>query len=285
MDSAIDGPVIVGANWYRFRPAERITHPRVLSRCFIWPVSGRGRIVTAGREFHLDPGTVLRLPWNHDIDYRADSHAPFEVGTIHLVPHHASDTPVQPRVAHLSGDRLLTSPARSGGRESPASLHSSATGAGARLIELGAVGIRRFDSMPYVEEYFRMLAQLILLEEDAATDLRPSTTARGGSIDAMVRFVAGNLDRPLSVEDVAGAGDCSTSTAQRLFSTYENCSVQQFVRRRKMDEAASLLRSTSLRVGEVAALVGFDDPLHFSRVFRAAYGLPPSRFVVRELRP
>ncbi len=47
---------------------------------------------------------------------------------------------------------------------------------------------------------------------------------------------------------------------------------------RVMVEAARLLRFTDLTVGQIAAQVGFDDPLYFSRAFKRQRGLSPQAF-------
>jgi AraC-like DNA-binding protein len=57
------------------------------------------------------------------------------------------------------------------------------------------------------------------------------------------------------------------------------------VAQRQLEEAARLLRTTGLRVGEVAGRVGFPDPLYFSRSFRALFSVPPSRYASEQLRP
>ena len=41
--------------------------------------------------------------------------------------------------------------------------------------------------------------------------------------------------------------------------------------------AAMLLRGTALSVGEVGRSVGYDDPYYFSKLFKANFGMPPSR--------
>lgn len=103
--------------------------------------------------------------------------------------------------------------------------------------------------------------------------------------ELMTAFVAGNLHAPLRVTDVAAAGGCSTSTAQRLFARHLGSSVTAWVRSERMREAAALLRSTGLRVGEVARIVGYEDQLYFSRVFRARFSVPPSEYASDSLRP
>ncbi len=47
---------------------------------------------------------------------------------------------------------------------------------------------------------------------------------------------------------------------------------------RVMIEAARLLRFTDLTVGQIAAQVGFGDPLYFSRAFKRQRGLSPQAF-------
>jgi AraC-like DNA-binding protein len=46
----------------------------------------------------------------------------------------------------------------------------------------------------------------------------------------------------------------------------------------RMNEAKKLLSESSLHVKEVAAVVGYDNPLYFSRIFRSTVGIPPSEY-------
>ena len=46
----------------------------------------------------------------------------------------------------------------------------------------------------------------------------------------------------------------------------------------KMREAAARLSATVLPVGEVAALVGYEDPNYFSRLFAREFGMPPREY-------
>jgi len=41
----------------------------------------------------------------------------------------------------------------------------------------------------------------------------------------------------------------------------------------RMREACRLLANTDMRIGAIARLLGFDDPLYFSRRFRSAHGM------------
>jgi AraC-like DNA-binding protein len=94
-----------------------------------------------------------------------------------------------------------------------------------------------------------------------------------------------NIGRPLAVAEIATAGSCSASTAERLFMRHLGMSIGVWMTQHRMSEAALLLRTSGLRVGEVAQRVGYPDALYFSRVFRRTYGVPPRQYAGGHLRP
>jgi AraC-like DNA-binding protein len=64
----------------------------------------------------------------------------------------------------------------------------------------------------------------------------------------------------------------------RLFARYHDESPYQFLTRMRMDHASRLLLEPDASVRSVAEALGFKDPFHFSRVFKAIHHVPPSRF-------
>lgn len=285
MEPAED-PVVVGANWYRFTSGERIVNPHVMSMSFIWVISGAGEIHADGQRFSVDAQHVIRLPWRHHVEYRAQRRGPFHVGTLHVVPRYDRSAPVVPRVAHLPGDPLLHDGARSGDPSAfRAGLSTMQNGAARRITEFGTIAIERLGDGAFDEEYFRALGRLILLENTSWADAHLQQTNLPGALELMMTFIRHHIADQLTVARVAEAARCSETTAQRLFTRHTGESMQSWIRHTRLREAASLLRSTGLRVGEVAQLVGYPDPLYFSRAFRTAYGVPPSRFAQATLRP
>lgn len=281
-----DDAVVVGANWYRFSSGERIVNPHVKSVSFVWIVSGGGEIRANGQRFVVDAQHVVRMPWSHHVEYRAHTRGPFHIGTLHVVPRHDRTTAVTPRVAFLPGDPLLEDPARHG---SPgafrAGLSSMRNAAARRITEFGTIAIERLGEGSFDEEYFRALGRLVLLENGAWSDAQAQETALPGSLELMMTFIRHHIAETLTVARVAEAARCSETTAQRLFSRHVGESMQAWIRHVRLREAAGLLRTTGLRVNEVAQLVGYPDPLYFSRAFRRVYGVAPSRFAHATLRP
>ena len=280
------GPALVGANWYRFRAHELIRHQHVDSVCFVWAVRGKGDIVSFNETFSLESGSLLRLPWHHDVEYRPDTVSPFHLGTIHLVPRHDLRVPIEARVAYAPGDPLLGVDWRRGPelRERPLIL-TRRSAASRNLVTLGTYGAERILAGRIDEAGLRSLGQLIADESDDWTGSARAAKGVTIALTLMTDFILANLDGQLSVGEVALAGGCSTTTAERLFVRHTGTSVAAWWRQRRMQEAALLLRTSGLRVSEVARKVGYSDPLHFSRVFTATFNLPPSRFAAGHLRP
>jgi AraC-like DNA-binding protein len=280
------GPVIVGANWYRFRPSEQIHHARVDSVAFVWVVRGAGAIESGGLAYELTTNTILRLPWRHEVRYHPDPHSPFHLGTVHMIPRHDDAVAVEPRVAFRPDDPLLDASWRRGpaGRER-AVLTSSRSASGRNVIALASYAVERFLSGRVDEQHLRAIGALIA---DESADWASGEQAGPGAptaLDLMTDFILAEIARPLTVAEIAASGDCSPTTAERMFTRHTGMSVAAWVRAQRMQQAAVMLRTTGMRVREVAQRVGYQDPLYFSRSFAAFHHVPPSRYAAGLLRP
>ncbi|GAA1661351.1 AraC family transcriptional regulator [Microbacterium lacus] len=277
-DAAAGSPAVVAANWYQFRPGQRIPVPRVDAVSLIWILEGSGELRTRTTRHKMTAGMAMRVPWRSAIEYRADASAPFRTGAVHIVPWHSSTAAVTTEVA-VEGHELFGSPSRRGIDGEPPLLVgvTNRSETGRRLISIGSFCVERFLGAPIGDDVTRALGVLMLDGLAAWDDSKDDTEVPRG-IARMVDFVSRNMDQPLRVQDVARAGGVSVATAQRHFRQWAGESIVVWLRNRRLHEAARLLRTTGMRVNEVAKYVGFSDPLYFSRVFSAAYGTPPSRY-------
>jgi AraC-like DNA-binding protein len=95
------------------------------------------------------------------------------------------------------------------------------------------------------------------------------------------KAVAAVLDRPAqphSVATLAAEAGMSRSSFAREFSRILGQSPMEFVMKTRLHRAAQMLLATTAPVKAVAASAGFSSRSHFSRAFRDAYGVDPSRF-------
>ena len=64
----------------------------------------------------------------------------------------------------------------------------------------------------------------------------------------------------------------------RMLQNYAHQSFTEIVRDIRMNRAVEYLNNSSLRVHEIAALVGYSSVDHFSRAFKAQYGVSPQSY-------
>ncbi|MEU1406569.1 helix-turn-helix domain-containing protein [Streptomyces sp. NPDC005728] len=121
------------------------------------------------------------------------------------------------------------------------------------------------------------LEEVVLL---AASGARPP--APGPGVDARVRhaeeLIAADPGAPHTVRSLAGSVALSPSRFAHLFTQRTGRPPMRALREARLRHAARLLEVTDLTVERVAAASGFPSPFHFSRVFRARYGVPPGAY-------
>ena len=62
------------------------------------------------------------------------------------------------------------------------------------------------------------------------------------------------------------------------FRQYANTTPAQYVQSLRLTNAKMLLETTNYNITEIANLVGYENPLYFSRFFRKQCGMSPSQF-------
>lgn len=111
-------------------------------------------------------------------------------------------------------------------------------------------------------------------------------TGSGGSlakhrtqVEEAVRWIEGHLAEPLDRERLAGRVDLSPTHLTHLFKRLTGRAPLEHLRHLRMAEAKRMLREGKLKVREIARRVGYEDPYHFSRAFRAHEGFSPRAYV------
>jgi len=105
-----------------------------------------------------------------------------------------------------------------------------------------------------------------------------------GSVDApeshqrIRRFLQTHYAEPLSIPVICDRFQISQTSLSKLFRRYEGCTFHDYLTRLRLDAAEQLMaESPGLALKTVASCVGYQDPFHFSRAFKAAKGRPPSQ--------
>lgn len=115
------------------------------------------------------------------------------------------------------------------------------------------------------------VAKYLVLDE-RASQARYMVMHHLGSSDPAIRklegFVTSNLDRQVTIHEMARATATSPRTLARRVAKALGTTPQHFARRLRIAQAAHLLATTPHSVDDVAARVGYADPAAFRRIFR-----------------
>lgn len=109
-------------------------------------------------------------------------------------------------------------------------------------------------------------------------------TSRGKSVyrmeemDKAVSYFHANYNQSISIEEYAREHGMSVSWLIRNFKDYTNSTPAQYILSLRISNAQSLLETTSYNITEVADIVGYDNPLYFSRLFKKQCGVSPTEF-------
>ena len=97
-------------------------------------------------------------------------------------------------------------------------------------------------------------------------------------VQAAVNFMKANLHRKLTLEEMAGAVNYSTSHFGVLFTQKTNLTPIDYFNHLKVQRACQLLDFSDLKIKEIAYRLGFDDPYYFSKVFARYMGVSPMTY-------
>jgi AraC-like DNA-binding protein/mannose-6-phosphate isomerase-like protein (cupin superfamily) len=100
----------------------------------------------------------------------------------------------------------------------------------------------------------------------------------GLSIHKVQQFMRVNINKHVSLEELASISHCSKYHFARQYQLLTGTSPLKYFIKLKMEHACFLLEQTSLSMSEIASQLGYDDALYFSRVFRKNLGQAPSAY-------
>jgi AraC family transcriptional regulator len=107
-------------------------------------------------------------------------------------------------------------------------------------------------------------------------------TYRGGLGSARLRrikeFVDAKIEEELTLCEMAQAVDLSAAHFSRMFRKSTGETPHQFLLRRRLERAKTMLRSADGRVIDVAVACGFKSQQHFAQAFRRVCGVCPTAY-------
>ena len=102
-------------------------------------------------------------------------------------------------------------------------------------------------------------------------------------IQNAIEFIENNLDEKLDIADITSKAYFSPFHFQRLFQAISGFGVQEYIRKRRMTEAAALLKTTDKNILEIAVTFQYGSQEAFARAFESCFGMTPAKYRKMEI--
>lgn len=120
------------------------------------------------------------------------------------------------------------------------------------------------------------LRQIFLLAQRTRQEECPTvSTYIQEEMEFARRYFNEHYNEPISIQEYAESRNMSVCYFQRNFKQIVKHTPMQYLLTIRVNNAASLLETTDYSMAEIAAIVGYEDPLYFSRLFRKIKGVSP----------
>ena len=120
--------------------------------------------------------------------------------------------------------------------------------------------------------FYSMLADVTARPQDYQTVRQRALIQEG------VAYLEQHIfDPELRIDDLIACSGVSEAYFRRIFQSVYGQPPKQYIQSKRLAQAHAILESGEFStVQSVAAQVGYDDPLYFSRAFKRRYGIAPS---------
>ena len=97
-------------------------------------------------------------------------------------------------------------------------------------------------------------------------------------LQAVMEYIRTNVEENITVEKLAEIMHLHPNYFIRMFKQLTGMPPMKYITLSKMERAKSLLEHTDMPVSDISITLGYKDPAHFTKVFKASCGYSPRRF-------
>jgi AraC-like DNA-binding protein len=134
----------------------------------------------------------------------------------------------------------------------------------------------------YFEMCNLLIKELIILCSRYLTEASSNIHKRNKLLDGAIDYFNENSHADISIEEYAKKCNMSCCWFIRSFKNYTGTTPTQYITNIRINKAKTLLNTGSFTISEVANLVGYDNPLYFSRIFKKNVGDAPKEYSMQK---
>ena len=232
----------------------------------IYVAKGSARVTVSGKQYEAKAGTLVligRLE-SHEI---TDESADYCRYTVQIAPQITA-------YSGLLGEKLFSLLTNRPGQ------FRHAVDMGDTLQPLFRQMLEETEKGEYLQKEMLvfLLCQLLVLCCRAYPMQVPEDSRRLSLVLRVQRYLEENMAQPITLEALAEKFHLSQSYLSHLFKGITGSSVMGYLNAHRLQAAKGLLAGTEHPIGRILEECGFTDGSNFSRSFKQATGLSPSRF-------
>lgn len=130
--------------------------------------------------------------------------------------------------------------------------------------------------LPYQKiKVLELLLYISTLEIDAQNRLTEYHSGQVETVRAIHEQLIKHMEQRFTIESLSKQFLMNPTTLKTLFKSVYGTSLAAHIKEHRMEQAAKLLRETSLSIAEIAGRVGYDSQSRFTAVFKAYWGKLP----------
>jgi len=134
-------------------------------------------------------------------------------------------------------------------------------------------GSKSFNLKNSLAIYNLILSTVITIPEDSWQEF-----TIGNKIIKVLNYINQHLDESLSNEMLAGTVHMAPNSFARLFKQQTGKTAQDFIRKKRVENASRLLYHSDQSIKQISDECGFNDRYYFTRVFSREMGISPARY-------
>ncbi len=260
-DYALSSAIYINWAGHRVCDSTHVIGPRVLDTYkIVFVLSGKGYLIQDNHEkILLKANDMFILLANHVHHYWADPDDPW---TITWATFNGADSQCLLNAIMISESNYVMRDVLTDSIHSSMSRLMSALADETDLYRLGAV------------------TQLFGIFNSLRQNLKetPQENDQETLVSQLISFIEHNYYTDFDMNTLCDYTHYSRSYLSRKFKNEMGTSIQDYLANTRIRKACNLLLTTSLSVSEVAASVGLNDAMYFSRVFKSRTGHSPTEY-------
>ena len=98
------------------------------------------------------------------------------------------------------------------------------------------------------------------------------------TLQKALSYIDANLDKDLSIKSISNGINVSKSALYSKFHSLLNCTIGEYVNKKRIEKSAQLLVESNMSIEEVSQKSGFSSASYYTKIFKHHMGITPHKY-------